>query len=137
MKNNEVRRRLILYVFEFHPDRFNSLEIEYREKAAQQLQLEHEQHVYSQQLDHEVEYHKQLNGNYDHLQKQIKHCSTDLEKKNLLQEHIKTNIDRLHREIEDLQSRNHATIRVCSNKNNHSSSIFDYKYMCTQGHASI
>jgi hypothetical protein len=55
-------------------------------------------------LDIELEYHKKLHTNYEHLQQQLTRCSTALEQKTQLQEQLQFNIEQTHQDIQQIQT---------------------------------
>ena len=98
-------------------------EIELREKNIQQQGREYQYHLLKQhdsrltlecqiyleecstnELNKELECRKSLHSNYEHLQQQLTHCSTTLEQKQQLQEQIQLNIEKVHDDIEHIQS---------------------------------
>ncbi|CAF1277177.1 unnamed protein product [Rotaria sp. Silwood1] len=54
-------------------------------------------------LDFELDYHKKLNSNYEHIQQQLTRSSSTLEQKKQLQEQLQYNINQTHEDIEKIQ----------------------------------
>jgi hypothetical protein len=65
-----------------------------------------------------LNYQKQLNTAYEHLQQQLQLCSTKLDKKRLVQEQIQLNIEQIHHDIDDIQTKNTKNRHVRENIEN-------------------
>ncbi len=103
-------------------------EIDYREVILHQTQLyqdniqhelqlleEHDRRLFSEcqilaqeyssdKFDIELEYHKKLHSNYEHLEQQLTRCSSTLEQKRQLQEQLQFNIEQIHEAIHQIQT---------------------------------
>ncbi|CAF3148330.1 unnamed protein product [Rotaria sp. Silwood2] len=107
---NEKQKEIEYYDVTIHQGQI------YRDNIQHELQIleERERHLFSDcqtltqeystdKLDFELDYHKKLNSNYEHLQQQLTRCSSTLEQKIQLQEQIQYNINQIHEDIEQIQ----------------------------------
>lgn len=58
----------------------------------------------SENLQQQFDYQQQLHINYEHLQQQLTRCSTTLDQKKQIQDQLQTDIERMEREIQQIQN---------------------------------
>ncbi|CAF0965543.1 unnamed protein product [Rotaria magnacalcarata] len=107
---NETQKEIEYYDSMIHQGQI------YQDNIQHELQIleEHERRLFaecqtlaqeysSDKLNDELEYQKELNSNYEHLQQQLTRCSSTLEQQIQMQEQIQYNIQQAHDEIEQIK----------------------------------
>lgn len=113
----------------------------YQENIQHELEVleEHERRLFSEcqliaqeyspeKFDIELEYHKNLNANYEHFQQQLARCSSTLEQKLKSQEQLQYSIEQMHEDIEQIQRQIHNEKKVRQRERERVMSFNSYLY---------